>query len=443
MKTFSFYLIAITLFSLQGRIFAQRKITLNDAIRIALNQNTDIIKNENNISSYESQLKNAYGNLIPSVSVGGSWNWQRVNSTGSSQIDYFGQEQYTPSTQTDSRQYSLSAGGNVTLFNGLSNFASINQAKNNLDAARMDLVKLKQDVILQTVNLFVNIISDNELMKYQEQDLKYNQGLLDRIKQMYDLKMATIADVYSQEVQTSNSQYNLLQYKNNYEEAKISLLNYLSTDVSDNDTFDIQQTSITDTSLLDANIDSLYQVALNNRKDYVSQKIKLESAENGLTIARGGLFPSLSGNYGFSTSALDPSNLFNRKVYSLGLSLNFPIFSHWSTENSIQNAEIQVENTNEDLNALERQVKSDVKSAALDLEVAKEQLKVSQQTLKSAQQSLSVKKESYTLGAITFIDLQQSYRDYVNAENTRITAEHNYLVKQYGLLSALGELRTD
>jgi outer membrane protein len=443
MKILKPYICIIILFLLYNTTYAQQKITLNDAIKIALNQNTQILENENNISTYESQLKNAYGNLLPNLNIGGSWNWERVNSNGGLEVNSFGQEQYVPPAQTDSRVYNLSAGGNVILFDGLANYASINQAENNLEAARQELIKFKQDAVLQTVNLFVTIVSDLELVNYQEQDLKYNQGLMDEINQKYDLKMATLADVYSQQAQTSTSKYNLLQYKNNYEEAKISLLNYLSLDVSTNDTFDIQQVSTIDTTILNMNIDSLYQVAFSNRKDYVSQKMKLESSESGLTIAKGGLFPTLSGSYGFSTSALEPSNLFNEKDYTLGLSLNLPIFSNWSTSNNIQIAEVELENTNEDLKALERQIRSDVKSAVLDLQTAEEQLAVSRQTLKSAGESLDVQKESYRLGAVTFIDLQQTYENYVNAENIKITAEHNYLVKQYNLLSALGELNVD
>lgn len=428
------------MFPFLSSLKAQEKITLKDAITIALNKNVDIVKDQNNIGTYESAVKSAYGNLIPSLSFGGGWGWQRINSNGTNQLNYFGSEEYIPPSQTDSRSYSLSLGGNVTLFDGLSNYASIEESKNNLEAAKLDLQKLKEDVVLQTVNLFVTIISDNELVKFQEEDLKYNQSLLDRIKEMYDLKMSTLADVYSQQVQTSNSELTLLQDSNNYEKAKIALFNYLSIDVAVNDSFDVEQKTEIDSSFYDAGLDTLFQVALNNRKDYQSEKFKLESSQNQLTSARGDLFPSLSGNYGVSTSAEQLGDLFDRKVYSIGLSLSFPIFSHWNTEYSIQSAKIQIENTNEDMQALERQIRSDVKSAMLDLQTSKKQLQVSNEALKSAKEGLSIKRESYNLGATTFVDLQQTYRDYVNAENNIVTAEHNYLVKQYELLNSLGKL---
>jgi outer membrane protein len=162
-----------------------------------------------------------------------------------------------------------------------------------------------------------------------------------------------------------------------------------------------------------------------------------------LTIAKSGFLPSLSGNYNFSTSATQPSNLFNRKVYSLGLSFSLPIFSRWNTEFSTQSAQVQIKNSNEDLAALERQIKSDVKNAVIDLQSAKLELEVSKAALKSAKETWSIKKDSYVLGTATFIDQQQAYRDYLQASNNTIAAESNYVFRQFGLLSALGILKME
>ena len=180
-----------------------------------------------------------------------------------------------------------------------------------------------------------------------------------------------------------------------------------------------------------------------NRNDYQSSKLKLDNSEYSLITARGGYLPSLSSNYGFSTSATQPQDLFSRKVFSFGLSFSLPIFSRWSTEYAIQSAEVQIKNTNEDLNALERQIKSDLKNAVLDLETATVQLEVTKAALKSAMETWQIKRDSYTLGAATFIDQQQSYRDYVQATNNAIASESNYILKQFGLLSALGLLKTE
>ncbi|MFA4923507.1 MAG: TolC family protein, partial [Ignavibacteriaceae bacterium] len=233
------------------------------------------------------------------------------------------------------------------------------------------------------------------------------------------------------------------QAKNNYEKSKITLLNYLSKDILKDYTFEMDSSYLPESIKNIEDIDALYKTALINRNDYQSSKLKLESSEFQLTIARGGYLPSLSGNYGFSTSATQPKDLLSRKVYNFGLSLSLPIFSRWSTEYATQSAQVQIKNTNEDLNALERQIKSDLKNAVLDLQTAKLQLEVTKAALKSALETWQIKRDSYTLGAATFIDQQQSYRDYVQATNNAIASESNYILKQFGLLSALGLLKTE
>ncbi len=431
--------IVITLCS---SIFAQQTFTLQDAITAALNKNTSLIKQQNNLATQSAAIKSAYGNLLPNLSGSGSWNWSRVTDKGGeSQLDYFGRETVLPYSKIDTRNYSVSAGGNITLFDGLSNIANINQANNDYDAAKFDLEKLKQDIILQTTNLYFAIVSDDSLLKYQDEDLKYNQELLKKINEMQQLKMVTKADVYSQEASTANSEVAYLQAKNNYEKAKVSLLNYLALDINSDYAYTLPEES-EDALLTDQNFGQLYQAALENRDDYQSQKLKVESSGNQLTIAQSGFFPTLSGNYRFSTSATSPDNLFARNNYSVGLSLNIPIFSNWNTEYSVESANVSLKNTNEDLQALERQIATDVKNAQLDLQTSKLQLEASQKALQSAKESWEIKKESYEVGSATYIDLQQTYNNYLQSLYNNIQAQYNYYTKQYSLLNAIGKLNS-
>jgi len=435
-----FFLLSFTFVFVTG-VSGQEKITLSSAITTSLNQNTSVIKSTNSLETSAASLKNAYGSLLPTVNFSSGFNWQRTSSSGSTVLDFFGNPQTLGASETDSRSYSMSLGGNVTLFDGLANISTINQRKNDLQAAKYDLEKLRSDVILQTVNLFISIINNEKILKFQTEDVKYNEDLLTKVKEMYDLRMKANVDLYAQEYQTSNSRLSYLQANNNYEKSKITFLNYLSKDILKDYTFEMDSSYLPESVKNIDNIDALIQTALNNRNDYQSTKLKLESSEYQLTIARGGLLPSLSGNYNFSTSATQPSDLFNRRVYSFGLSFSFPIFSRWSTELAIQSALVSNKNTNEDLNALERQIKSDLKNAVLDLQTAKLQLEATRAGLKSAKETWEIKRDSYTLGSATYIDQQQSYRDYIQATNNNIASESNYLYRQFGLLSALGLLK--
>lgn len=430
----------IVLFFIGEFSYSQKILTLKEAISIALSQNTNLIKSFNSLSPQETSIKTAYGNFLPNLNVGGSWGWQRISDNGGKQLNYFGEEQSIPQSQVDSRNWSLSANGNVTLFDGLSNYANLKQKKNNYESAKLDFEKLKQDIIYQTANLYFSVISYDKLLKYQEENYSYNLSLLDKTREMNELKMVTISDVYSQEVQTANSESALLQSQNNFEKAKISLLNYLSLDINMDYAFNSPEDLNSDKDYSEETFEKLLGIALANRKDFQSQQLAVESTNEQLTIARSDYLPNLSGSFRFSTNSIIPDALFERRTYGLGLSLNFPIFSRWSTDYSVEMAEVQIKNSNEDLNNLIRSIKSDVKNVMLDLLTAKKQVDVTGKAIQSAQENWRIKKESYEIGRVTYIDLQQSYRDLLQAQNNSVQSLYNYYTTNYQLMNKLGIL---
>ncbi len=180
--------------------------------------------------------------------------------------------------------------------------------------------------------------------------------------------------------------------------------------------------------------------ALSNRPDYKAQELTLESAKSGVTIARGGLFPSITGDYSYSSSAISMDKLFDRKVLSAGLSINLPLFSNWNTDRQIEFAKIGVKNAEEDLNALERQIKIQIKQGYLDVVAAKKQLDVARNNVKSAEENRRINYERYNLGSGTILDVLQSDRDYTDALRNRINSEFEFYRLKDTLLNYLGQL---
>jgi outer membrane protein len=439
MKISNIYILLVTILLSSITVSAQKKLSLQEAISMALNQNTSIIKSVNSLDATNEAVKTAYGALIPTLGVNGGFDWRHSNYNSKAASNLTGIPN-TPAFSGDSRSWSLSVGGDVTLFDGLSTYANIHSKENTLISAKYDLEKQKQDLILQTVTLYTAIVSNKKLLDFQAEDLKYNQALLEKIRQMYAIKSVPVPDVFAQEATTATSELNYIQAENNYRKSMVALYNFLAIDVTSNYTFLFENDDLKDTSAVPNEFNNLFASALANRQDYQSEKYKVMISQNQVTNAWGGVFPKLTGNYGLSTNATAPGDLFSQKTYSLGLSLSIPIFSQFNTEYSIEAADVQLKNTNEDLTALERQVKTDVMNAHLDLETARKQLDVSKTALASAKESWDAKKESYTLGAATYLDQQLAYNNYLQAEYTSISKEYAYINSQFTLLSVIGAL---
>lgn len=437
-------LILTIVFLTTGLLSAQNQLTLDEAISIALQKNSTVIKAKNNLDGNESNVKSAYGKLIPTLGVGGSFNWSKIEDPGGTQINYLGEVTNVPSSEYETRSYSAGVRGSWSLFDGLANIAGISQSKEELDAAIFGYKKLKQDIMLMTSQYYYQVLNAKKLLQVRQENVKYNQKFLETIQERNRLGSVPLADVYTQQVQLGNAELLAIQAENGYENAKSTLLNYLSLDVLEEyefvDPFEGQEadTGVALSEFKDIKI--MVDDALSNRPDYKAQELTLESAKSGVTIARGGLFPSITGDYSYSSSAISMDKLFDRKVLSAGLSINLPLFSNWNTDRQIEFAKIGVKNAEEDLNALERQIKIQIKQGYLDVVAAKKQLDVARNNVKSAEENRRINYERYNLGSGTILDVLQSDRDYTDALRNRINSEFEFYRLKDTLLNYLGQL---
>jgi outer membrane protein len=434
----------IILLSVTG--YSQKLLTLEEAVNIALQRNTVLQKSINSIGSYQSNVKTAYGSLLPSLGASGNWQWEKSETKGGILPSQNGGYQLQPDQNIEFRTYSIGAGTNWTLFDGLSNIATISQSKNNLESAQLTLARLKQTIVYQTISNYYDVINVGELLKVKEEDVKWNQKNFETINERNKLGAVTLADVYAQQVKVGNAELEVIRANNNLETAKSNLLYYLGLDVLDNYSFS-DSLSASDKDIIGRHIDSNYQnlsdlitKSLSSRYDYQSAKLSLESALNGITIARSGYFPNLTNSNSFYTNSDNVNKLFQNKNYIVGLTLNVPIFSGFSTENRLQLAKVSAMNSKADLSDLERDIKRNIQKTYLDLQAAEKSLDVSKGNVAAAEESRRIQQEKYALGSSTLLDVLVANSDYLTAQTNLINAEYAYIVLSEQVKYQLGVL---
>jgi outer membrane protein len=349
-------------------------------------------------------------------------------------------------TITETTNNSVSVGTDWTLFNGLSNLATVSQSNNNLESAQLSLARMKQTIVFQTISSYYDVINAGELLKVKEEDVKWNQKNFETINERNKLGAVTLADVYAQQVKVGNAELAVIQAKNNLETAKSNLLYYLGLDVLDSYRFS-DSLSVNDREIIGRHIDSNYQdlsdlinKSLSSRYDYQSAKLSLESALNGITIARGGYFPSLTNSNSYSTSASNVRDLFSNKSYYIGLTLNVPIFSGFSIDNKVQLTQVNAMNSKADLSDLERDIKRNIQKTYQDLQAAEKSLEVSKGNVAAAEESRRIQQEKYALGSSTLLDVLVANSDYLTAQTNLINAEYAYIVLSEQVKYQLGVL---
>jgi outer membrane protein len=424
---------------------AQQELSLNQAIQIALHNNSGLKQSVNGISGYETNVMAAYGNFLPSLGLSGSWDWSKSDIKNAGFVLINGVP-FSTSASSQNRSFSASVNSNWTLFDGLANIASLSQSKNDLGSAEASLERLKQDIVFQTISDFYNVINKQKLMSVKEEDLKWNQKNLETIRERNKLGAATLADVYQQEVAEGNAELQLVTAQNDFESSKNDLLYFLGHDVSEEYTFS-DVLSNDEQAILSSNLlkdfDDLTELvnrAFDNRQDYKSAQLNLESSLNNVTIARSGHLPSLNANGFYSWQGDKLSEIDQSKRLAFGLTLSVPIFSGWSVTNRVQFAEVQAENKEIDLKDLERDIKRQIETIYLQLKVAKKGLDVSGRNVKSASENLKIEEEKYTIGASKLLDVLIANSNYTTAQTDLINSQYAYIVLSEKLKYTIGVL---
>ena len=187
-------------------------------------------------------------------------------------------------------------------------------------------------------------------------------------------------------------------------------------------------------------ISELVDKALNERLDYKSAVLNYESSRDGVNIAEGGHWPSLtaSGSYSLYTDNL--SNIDQSNTLGLGLNLNFPLFLGWSVSNRVQLAEVQAKVTEIELNDLERDIKRQIKTNFLDLQAAQKGLLVSEKNISAARENLKIEEEKYSLGSGKLLDVLIVNSRYTDALTSLLNSQFAYIVLSQQLRYYLGVL---
>jgi outer membrane protein len=438
----SFIIIFLTIL-ISSTIIPQEKMTLENAIGIALHKNSTLLKSSSQIDGFKSGVQAAYGNFLPTLDASARWQWRK------SDIQGFGVDPVTGQVidYTDqSKSYSLGLGTTWTLFDGLANFANLSRSQDDLESAQLTLERFKQDIVFQTMSLYYDIVYTEQLLRVKEDNLKWNEKNLETIRERSRLGAATLADVYQQEVARGNAELDMILTENDLQTQKKNLLFFLGVDVLENYVFADSLTAI-ELEILNSNLladykdlSELVDQALSQRLDYKSAQLNLQSARSSVTIAESGHWPSLfaSGDYFWSGNSL--SEVDKNKNLQFGLGLNIPIFYGWSVSNRVQLAEVQTKITEIEVSDLERDIKRQINTNYLNLQAAQKAVVVSEKNIAAARENLKIEEEKYALGSGKLLDVLIVNSRYTDALTSLLNSQFAYIVLSQQLRYYLGIL---
>lgn len=424
---------------------AKRQLSLDEAIKIALEQNINVRQAYNNMESAQSGVLSAYGLYMPTLSANGGWTRQQTERPASTQF-VVGVPIEVPATSNTQNSFSAGLSAGYTLFDGFSREANFNRAVSNAVAAEQTSTRTRQQIVYQVQSLYLNVLRNEQLVKVSEENLKRDQRQLERITESNRVGASSVADVYRQQSIVANDELNLISAQNNYDKAVADLLSLIGVDVGVD--YAIMDPTIT-TTIEETELKAIEGImntfgqsrerALSVRPDYQSALASYDASESGVTAASSRYYPSINAFAGYNLSSTQLSTIQDQKGINWGLNIRWTLFDGFQTNQSIQQASATKRNAELTVLQAERNISVDVKKALLDLEAARKQYEASEKSLLSATQDRRVAEERYNLGAGTLLDLLTANANYVNSQASKVNATYNFIISRKNLEYAMGE----
>lgn len=439
--------ITLFIFLLNGVIIAQESVvlTLDQAIKLAYENNTSILRANNNVKAANSGVLAAYGSYLPVVSASGGWNRSQTDREAGEEF-ILGQVIPVPASTATRNNFSVGLSASYTIFDGLRRESSFIQSKANAAATEQTAIRTNQSIRYQVESFYLNVLRLEKLVTVSEENLKRDNRQLERISESNRVGALSLADVYRQQSQVAADELSVINAQNAYDNANADLLALIGLDVRKEYRLEdagistgIEAAELASTQGLINNISEISKSAMESRSDYVAAKEGYHAADWSVASARSGYLPSVSASASYSMSNERFRDLNSNKTYSWGISLRWTIFDAFQTNEAIQSAVANRRNSEANLIQMERDISVEVKKALLDMEAARKQVDVSAKGVRSATEDRKIAEERYNLGAGTLLDLLTANAGLVNAQANSINASYNYIIAKRNLEYVIGK----
>ena len=370
---------------------ARSSITLEQAIALALQHNTDTRASDQDVVSAHGVLVQA--SVLPNPGL-------FVYSFGSKVAPLEG-----PIPGQFGVTWTLPVGGKRS--------AGIASAEAGLSAAKAGNAAVRQQISLNVATAFLNVLLSQALLEFALQDQAAFRQTLELNELRYQVGKIAFGDVLKLRLQALAEDDAVRQVQQNVVSNRADLLQLLGENAVKPD-FEVKGALEPVPQVPAVTPETLLSTALDRRPDYLALGAQTEAASFSLTQARRQLIPDVSVlfdyNHDFGHRAGTPDS------YDVSLSVPVPLFDR--NTGNIEQAAAALEKARIAQEALRIQLRDTATKAVTEWRSSSAQVQAYRAGVDGARESLEISRHAYEEGRGTLIDFlgaQASYRQVESA----------------------------
>lgn len=435
-----FLVTALYLLLLAGcrQAMAQEKLTVEQAVGAALQNNFDIKLLRNDSSSYALDNSYAKAAFLP-----------RVNATGGLVFNNNNQKQRLAdgskreSKGIRSNTLTGSVQLNWTLFDGMKMFVTKDKLAEFVRLGELNIKNQMVATVAGVINNYYNIVRQKQQLKAIEEQMGINEDRVKLAEKKLSAGLGAKPELLQGKVDLNAQKAARMKQQTLIEQLKEQLNQLMNVALN-------TRYEVSDTITFQADIilgDLLGSVEKTNPQ-LMAIKKNIDIGKLTLKERKAERWPTLSFNSSYNYSKTDNKTVINpftplysrNNGFNYGIGISIPILNGFNTRRQIQQAQLDIDYLNITYQSQKSRIDLDITNAFKDYELQKKTLALEEENILLAKENVYIALERLRLGLSTYLELRETQKSLELAYDRLIAARYNTKLAETDLLRLKGDL---
>lgn len=433
-------IILLFIILLTAAIFPQQKLTLDESIRVGLQNSKNLKISKSKSLGSEARVTETNSYLLPKLSLNAGY-------TRLSDVPPFEVKVPIPLlTQPIKIQdvvlnnYSVKLSLQQPLFTGFRLLSLRSAAEKTRDAITSDYDRDANEEAYNIINAFWNYYKAINLKDLIDDNIKQIEAHLTDTKNFLANDLVTKNDLLKIEVQYSSLQLRQIEAENNLNTARALFNKALGFRINDKTEIDVKSMSADNVKF---SYDSLLNSALQRRPELKAIDFRVQAGKENVQAASSTWYPSvyLFSDYYYNrpNQRIMPTVDKFKDTWDAGVTLSWDIWNWGYNSSQTEQAQQNLNQLSTNKEIIKENIEVEVYNNYLSLNAALNKIHVAQTGVDQAEENYRGIKEKYNVQYATSTDLIDAETSRIQSQTDLITARADYETALIRLLKSAGE----
>jgi len=329
------------------------------------------------------------------------------------------------------RSYSINL--SQPIFRGFRTMNSVEAAKASVEAGREDLRDTAQQVLLDAVTQYMNVLRDQAIVRLRENNVEFLSEQLEATQDRFDVGEVTKTDVAQARARRAGSVSELNLAKANLKTSRAAyerVIGFPPRDLKTPQPVD---------RLLPSTLEGALQAGERRNPQILAGLFRVKAAQFDTKTIKGELLPEVSLEASYEKS-FETGGVEEQDTTTVTGRMTVPIYQAGEVSARIRQSHDRQLQRRQEVDQARKQVRADVVSAWGEFTAARAALVSDRAQVQANQIALEGVRAEEQVGQRTVLDVLDAEQELLDSQVSLVTSRRDLVVASYSVLAAIGRL---